>query len=57
VASGRLKLLCPDKRCEDEDIEIDMKVAVEGRQKVNALLSSISPEEFDRDKKIKFSLS
>jgi ATP-dependent Lon protease len=56
VASGMLKLLCPDKRCEDEDIPIAMKVAVEGRQRVNALLSSISPEEFDRDKEIKFSL-
>jgi len=32
-------------------------VAVEGRQRVNALLSLISPAEFDKDKKIRFSLS
>ena len=55
VASGMLKLLCPDKACEEQDITIAMKVAVEGRQRVNALLSSISPEEFDKDKDIKFS--
>ncbi|MGA2874149.1 MAG: BREX system Lon protease-like protein BrxL [Nitrososphaerales archaeon] len=57
VASGMLKLLCPDKRCEDEEVSMAMKVAVEGRQRVNALLSLISPAEFDKDKKIRFSLS
>ena len=40
VTSGMLKLLCPDKRCEEEDISMAMKVAVDGRQSVNALLSS-----------------
>ncbi len=56
VASGMLKLLCPDKRCEGEDISMALKVAVDGRQSVNALLSPISPEEFDKDKQIRFSL-
>lgn len=57
VASGMLKLLCPDKRCDEQDIAIAMKEAMEGRQRINALLSSISPEEFDKDKEIKFSLA
>ena len=57
VASGLLKILCPDKRCETEDIEIAVETAVEARQRVNALLSLISPEEFDKNKKIKFSIS
>ena len=56
VASGILKLLCPDKKCEKEDIVIAVRTALEGRQRVNELLSSISPEEFDKDKEIKFSL-
>jgi ATP-dependent Lon protease len=56
VASGMLKLLCPDRNWQAEDISIAMKVAIEGRQRVNALLSSISPEEFDKDKVISFSV-
>lgn len=56
VASGMLKLLCPDKKCAYEDITIAMETAIEGRQRVNALLSAISPEEFERGKKINFTL-
>jgi ATP-dependent Lon protease len=56
VASGILKLLCPDRRCEEQDISVSMKAAVDGRQRVNALLSSISPQEFRREKEIRFSI-
>jgi ATP-dependent Lon protease len=54
VASGILKLLCPDRNWQADDISIAMEVAIEGRQGVNSLLSSISPEEFDEEKKIRF---
>ncbi len=56
VASGVLKLLCPDRRCGEEDILMAMNLAVEGRQRVNELLSSISPEEFG-ESEIRFSLN
>jgi ATP-dependent Lon protease len=56
VASGILKLLCPDGKFEAYDISTAMRVAVDGRQRVNALLSSISPQEFDHEKQIEFSI-
>jgi ATP-dependent Lon protease len=57
VASGMLKLLCPDRNWEEQDISIAMKAALDGRQRVNALLSSISPQEFRREKQMRFSIS
>ncbi len=57
VASGMLKLLCPDrKNCSEEDLSIAMKVAVDSRQRVNSLLSFVSPQEFSLEKKISFSI-
>ncbi len=56
IASGMLKLLCPDRNFDEADITMAMKAAVEGRSRVNLLLSSISPQEFDREKKISFSI-
>lgn len=56
VASGILKLLCPDGKCEDREISMALKTAVEARQRVNGLLSSISPQEFKREKQIMFSI-
>ncbi|MDG7001183.1 MAG: BREX system Lon protease-like protein BrxL [Nitrososphaerota archaeon] len=56
VASGLLKLLCPDGKREDmEDVTLAMKAAVDGRMRVNAILSAISPLEFKRKKQIRFS--
>jgi ATP-dependent Lon protease len=54
VASGMLKLLCPDRNCEEEDLSLAMKAAVDGRQRVNSLLSYVSPKEFSQERKIKF---
>jgi ATP-dependent Lon protease len=56
VASGMLKLLCPDRVCEEEDLSLAMKIAVESRQRVNSLLSFVSPQEFSREKKISFAI-
>ncbi len=56
VASGILRLVCPDGKFEEPDISAAMKIALEGRQRVNALLNSISPEEFDDEKKLEFSV-
>lgn len=47
TASGILKLLCPDRQCDDSDIALSMDVAVKARQRVTALLHSISPAEFE----------
>jgi ATP-dependent Lon protease len=57
VASGLLKLLSPDGRFEESDLTSAMQIALEGRQRVNTLLSDISPAEFDREKQIEFSIS
>jgi ATP-dependent Lon protease len=46
TASGILKLLCPDRQCEDSDIAVSMDLAVRARQRITALLHSISPAEF-----------
>lgn len=54
VASGMLKLLSPDRNCTDEDLSVAMKAAVDSRQRVNSLLSFVSPQEFDRKKEIGF---
>jgi len=56
VASGILKLVCPDGKFDAPDLSMAVKIAVEGRQRVNALLSSISPDEFDKEKKLEFSI-
>lgn len=56
VASGMLKLLCPDRKCEDREISTAVKTAVDARRRVNALLSSISPQEFKKDKQVIFSI-
>jgi ATP-dependent Lon protease len=56
VASGMLKLLCPDRNCEVNDLSLAMKVAVESRERVNSLLSFVSPNEFSRERKIKVRL-
>jgi predicted ATP-dependent Lon-type protease len=56
VASGLLKLLCPDGKCEDYEVTLAVKTAVNARQRVNALLSSVSPQEFSREKQIMFSI-
>lgn len=56
VASGMLKLLCPDRSCNGEDLSLIMKLAVDSRQRVNSLLSFISPREFDQDKEIRFTI-
>lgn len=56
MASGLLKLLCPNRKCDDSDILLCMETAVEGRQQVNSLLHSISPEEFEV-KKIRYSFA
>jgi ATP-dependent Lon protease len=50
VASGMLKLLCPDGKYSETDLSLAMKVAVDGRQRVNSLLSFVSPREFPREK-------
>ncbi|MGH2638922.1 MAG: BREX system Lon protease-like protein BrxL [Rhabdochlamydiaceae bacterium] len=56
VASGMLKLLCPDRKYEEQDISLSMKVAVDARQRVNALLSCISPQEFNQEKRLEFAI-
>lgn len=56
VASGILKLLCPDRKWDDYDVSTAMNLAVDGRKRVNALLSSISPQEFDKERELWFSL-
>jgi len=56
VASGILKLLCPDGRFEESDISLAMRSAIDGRQRVNALLSYVSPQEFDQEKRFEFSI-
>ncbi len=56
VASGMLKLLCPDRNCEYEDLSLAMKVAVDVRQRINSLLSFVSPQEFSQKERIAFSI-
>ena len=56
VASGMLKLLCPDRNCEDDDLSLAMKVAVDARQRVNSILSFVSPQEFSQERKISFTI-
>ncbi|MEM2760336.1 MAG: BREX system Lon protease-like protein BrxL [Nitrososphaerales archaeon] len=48
TASGILKLLCPDRQCDDSDIAMSMDVAVKGRERITVLLNSISPAEFEK---------
>lgn len=47
AASGILKLLCPDRKCDDSDIAAAMDLAVKARQRITVLLHSISPAEFE----------
>ncbi len=54
VASGLLKLLCPDGSFGMEDLTLAMNVAVGARQRVNSLLSFLSPQEFSQKKEIQF---
>ena len=54
VASGMLKLLCPDRNCTEEDLSLAMKVAADSRQRVNSLLSFVSPQEFNVERKISY---
>jgi len=56
VASGLLKLLCPDRNCEKDDLSLAMKVAVDSRQRVNSLSSLVSPQEFNKENKIEFAI-
>ena len=57
IASGMLKLLCPDRNCTGEDLAIAMQVAVDSRQRVNSLLNFVSPQEFNEERsKIDFSI-
>jgi ATP-dependent Lon protease len=56
VASGMLKLLCPDRNCEDDDLSLAMKVALDARQRVSSILSFVSPQEFSRERKISFTI-
>ncbi|TLX96780.1 MAG: BREX system Lon protease-like protein BrxL [Thaumarchaeota archaeon] len=55
LASGMLKLLCPDRNCSDADLSLCMDMAVEGRRGVNDLLHSLSPNEFEQ-KRFSYSL-
>jgi len=54
IASGMLKLLCPDRNCTEEDLSLVMKIAVDSRQRVNSLLSFVSPQEFNEERKISY---
>jgi len=55
VASGLLKLLCPDRRCEASDVEICVNIATRGRERIISILHEISPGEF-RPKKLEYSI-
>ena len=56
VASGILKLMCPDGKFEEPELSMAMELAVVGRQRVNTLLCTVSPEEFDDRKTLEFSV-
>ena len=51
-----LKLLCPDRVCAEEDLSLAMRIAVDSRQRVNSLLSFVSPQEFNQEKRITFEI-
>jgi ATP-dependent Lon protease len=56
VASGLLKLLYPDRNWNEQDLSAALEVAIDGRRRVNKLLSTVSPREFEKDKELRFSM-
>jgi len=46
VSSGLLKLISPDRRCDESDISLCVDLAIRGRERINSLLHQLSPSEF-----------
>lgn len=47
ISSGLLKLICPDRNCDETDISLCVDAAMRGRERINSLLHALSPGEFD----------
>lgn len=47
TATGLLKVLAPDGRCDSSDIALCVDAAIRGRAAVNSLLHAVSPTEFE----------
>lgn len=50
TATGLLKVISPDRRCDNSDIAMCMEAALRGREAVNSLLHAVSPNEFELKK-------
>ena len=56
ISSGLLKLICPDRNCDESDISLCVDAAIRGRERINSLLHALSPGEFD-EKRFSFTVS
>jgi len=56
VSSGLLKLIFPDRRCDESDMSLCVDLAIRGRERINSHLHQLSPSEFG-EKRFTYSIA